>query len=278
MLADLMPDLLLDALQSRRIAAALAGHAIGGEVQVHAELPSTNDHVRQLGLAGYPHGLVVLAESQTAGRGRRENRWCSAPGQDLLLSVLLRPGARMEHWPRLTTLAALSVCKAIEFTSPLKPAIKWPNDVLVNDRKCAGILAETFAGGSSSFMVLGIGINVNTTTYPPELCDTATSLKLVLERHVDRNTLAIALLKQLDLHLLHWEAGFADAVKEVTERNWLIGRAVTARMDGRQVQGVASSLNAEGHLVLIQDDGRAVTLTSAEHVRPLPDARSPDRT
>lgn len=267
-----------DALQSRRIAAALAGHAIGGEVQVHAELPSTNDHVRQLGLDGYPHGLVVFAESQTAGRGRRENRWCSGPGQDLLMSVLLRPGARMESWPRLTTLAALAVCKAIEFTSALKPAIKWPNDVLVHGRKCAGILAETFAGGSSAFMVLGIGINVNTTAYPPELRDTATSLKLILQRHLDRNTLAIALLKQLDLQLMRWEAGFADAVKEVAERSWVIGRAVTARMDGQPVKGVASSLNDEGHLVLIQDDGRTATLTSAEHVRPLPDAHSPDRT
>lgn len=273
-----MPALPTDTLQSRRIAAALAGHAIGGEVQVHAELESTNDHARQLGLNGYPHGLVVLAESQTAGRGRRENRWCSGPGQDLLLSVLLRPTARMECWPRLTTLAALAVCKAIESSTPLKPAIKWPNDVVVNDRKCAGILAETFAGGSSAFMVLGIGLNVNTTAYPPELRDTATSLKLALDRHVDRNSLAIALLKQLDLHLQHWEEGFARTVKEVAARSWLIGRAVTARMDGQQVRGIASSLNEEGHLVLLQDDGRTVTLTSAEQVRPVPGADSPDRT
>ncbi|MFZ4764115.1 MAG: biotin--[acetyl-CoA-carboxylase] ligase [Roseimicrobium sp.] len=256
-------------LQPRRLARALAGFAIGTEIQVHEELTSTNDYVRELGFTGYPHGLVVFAEGQTAGRGRRENRWQSEPGRDLLFSILLRPTARVECWPRVTTLAALAICKAIEGCTPLKPVIKWPNDVLVGERKCAGILAETFTGGSGMFMVLGIGLNANTESYPPELRETATSLKRVLQRDLDRTALAIALLKQLDLQVQGLEDGYAQAVEEVRQRSWLLGRRVTARVQLQAVVGIASSLDHEGHLVLQQDDGQAVTLTSAEHVRPI---------
>jgi len=103
----------LQPLQLRRLIAALAGHAVGSEIQVHEELGSTSDHARGLGMAGHPHGLAVFAESQNAGRGRRENRWSSQPGLDLAVSILLRPEARLELWPRFTTLAALATCKAM---------------------------------------------------------------------------------------------------------------------------------------------------------------------
>lgn len=260
------------ALQPRRLAAALAGQALGMEVQVHPALGSTSDHVRELGLAGYPHGLTVFAEEQTAGRGRRENRWSSPPGQDLLFSVLLRPEVRMDLWPRATTFAALAICRAIESTQPrLQPAIKWPNDVYLHDRKVAGILAETFAGAGGTFMVLGIGININTTTYPPELCQHATSLRLALGGGppVDRNTMAISLLKHLDLLLSGWDRDFTRVVDEVRQRSWLLGRKLTARVNGMEISGVAATLNPEGHLILQKEDGTQITLTSAEQVRPV---------
>lgn len=255
-------------LQPRRLTAALAGHGIGSEVQVHEELGSTSDHVRDLGFAGYPHGLVVFAEAQTEGRGRRENRWSSQPGEDLAFSILLRPEARIELWPRITTLAALAVCQGIGSVTSLRAAIKWPNDVFMRDRKCAGILAETFTGSTGAFMVLGIGVNVNTQEYPPELRDIATSLKLESHRQVDRNALAIALLKALDRQLQRLEVGYGDAMNEVRERSWLLGKRVTARVEGRNVEGIATGLNDEGHLVIQDDHGGVLTLSSAEQVRP----------
>jgi BirA family biotin operon repressor/biotin-[acetyl-CoA-carboxylase] ligase len=263
-----MPVLPALALQPRRLMAALAGHAIGAEIQVHEELGSTSDHVRELGFAGHPHGLAVFAESQTAGRGRRENRWVSEPGMDLAVSILLRPEARLEHWPRVTTLAALAICRAMETVAPpLKAMIKWPNDVYVNDRKAAGILAETFMQGGGAFMVLGIGVNVNTTVYPPELSGTATSLKIASGRDVDRNAFAIALLKALDRLAPQMEQGFAEALEEVRQRSWLMGKELTALVEGREVRGVATGLNEEGHLLIREERGAERVLSSAEQVR-----------
>lgn len=248
----------------------MAGHAVGAEIQVHEELGSTSDHARDLGLAGHPHGLVVFAESQTEGRGRRENRWSSQAGLDLAVSALLRPEARLELWPRMTTLAALAVCQAIEAAAPLTALIKWPNDVLVQDRKCAGVLAETFTGATGAFMVVGIGVNVNAVDLPPDLRETATSLKLASGREVDRTALAIALLKALDRQVTRMEQGFAEAVGEVRQRSWLVGRAVRAQVEGREIRGVATGLNAEGHLLVRDERGLEIALSSAEQVRLVP--------
>lgn len=255
------------ALQSRRLTSALAGHAIGCEIQVHEELASTSDHVRELGQAGYPHGLVVFAEAQSAGRGRRDNRWTSEPGQDLLFSVLLRPQVRMERWPRLTTLAALAICRAVEAATPLNPVIKWPNDIYLSDRKCAGILAESFTGSTGTFMVLGIGLNVNTRTFPPDLPATSLRREIPREKIQDRSALAIALLKQLNQLVTFWDEGFATIIEEVRQRSWLLGKSITARMEGRPVEGVVVDLNQEGHLLVRQADGTILTLSSAEQVR-----------
>ena len=198
-------DLPLDA---RRITAALAGQEIGSEVQVHDELGSTSDHARGLGLAGHPHGTIVLAEHQTAGRGRRENTWTASPHKNMLLSVLLRPSVSLEFWPRITTLAALALCQAIDSSTGLKAAIKWPNDIYLHDKKCAGILAETFNGPTGTFLVLGMGLNVNETGFPEELRVTATSLRLEAHGHsdLDRNLLVINVLRHINNLSQHWTA------------------------------------------------------------------------
>lgn len=256
-------------LDLRRISTALAGHIVGGEVQTHEEIPSTSDLARELGAAGYAHGLVIFAECQSSGRGRRENRWTAPPGEDILCSILLRPTIRMEHWARLTTMAALGICRAIETTAPLHPEIKWPNDVFIQDKKCAGILAETFTSDMGPYMVLGIGLNVNTEAYPPELRDIATSMRLATEdrRMLDRNLIAIALMKQIDRLLPLWEHGYGSVIDEVRRRSRLLGHVVKARVDGREVEGMATDLTEEGHLMLTLRDGSALTLTSAEQVR-----------
>jgi BirA family transcriptional regulator, biotin operon repressor / biotin---[acetyl-CoA-carboxylase] ligase len=257
-------------LSAARLASALAGQRFGHEVQVHEEMASTSDHVHELGLAGYPEGVTVFAEAQTAGRGRRENRWSSEPGHDLLFSVLLRPEVKMELWPRLTTLAALALCKAIEEVTSLQPAIKWPNDVYLQGRKTAGILAETHTGSGGAFMVLGIGLNVNTKSYPAELQEIATSVLLQSPsgtQAIDRQRLAIALLRQLNRLHGHWENGYNEIIDEVRERSWLLGKPIRALMDGKVISGVATGLNAEGHLLMQSGEGVSMTLTSAEQVR-----------
>ncbi len=258
-------------LDAGQITAFASQPSVSWQVEVREEAGSTSDVIRELGQAGGPHGLAVLAEKQTAGRGRRENRWLASAGRDLMLSVLLRPPVPQELWPRVTSLAALAICKAIEAGLPLKPLIKWPNDIYLNDRKICGLLAETFFSPSGSFLCLGIGINVNSTGFPSELAATATSLFLEMKGGhlpvIDRNPLAAGVLQHLAEELERIDAGYADAMREVRERSWLLGRTIRARAQGREVFGRAADLNHEGHLVLVLPDGSSLALSSADEVR-----------
>ena len=228
--------------------------------------------MKGLGHAGYPHGVVVFAEYQTAGRGRRLNKWAANPREDLLCSVLLRPEAPLPIWPRLTTIAALSIACAIEKCTELKPMIKWPNDVYLEGKKTAGILAETFTQAEDTFMVLGMGLNVNSTHWHLPAKAVATSLAARGGNHgqpLDREKLAIALFRELNRWCDHWAHGYASVIEEVRKRSWLLGREVTARMDDHSVTGRAEDLNEEGNLILRLPSGEKVVLTSAEQVRPI---------
>jgi BirA family transcriptional regulator, biotin operon repressor / biotin---[acetyl-CoA-carboxylase] ligase len=266
----MLPPVSAAPLDARRLRAAFAGHVIGSEVQVHEELASTSDHVRELGFAGHPHGLVVFAEAQTAGRGRRENRWSAEPRQDLLFSVLLRPAMGIDKFARLATLAALGLSRGVEGVCALAPRIKWPNDLLLDGKKFCGVLAEMFSTPAGAFLVLGVGMNVNSLAFPAELVGQATSLRLESGGlPLDRTGLAIALLRALEQALLSWDAGFEQVVAEVKPRSVLLGQRVRAGIGGETVEGMAHDLGREGGLILRRDDGSLLELTSAENVRPV---------
>ncbi|MBL9115275.1 MAG: biotin--[acetyl-CoA-carboxylase] ligase [Verrucomicrobiaceae bacterium] len=241
--------------------------APGWRVQVFDEVRSTNDVARSLGLQGEDACLAVLAEAQTAGRGQRSNRWVTPRGLDIMLSVLLRPTVPVNLWPRLTTLAALASAEAIEDVCPVKALIKWPNDVYIGQRKVCGLLAETVFG-KQPFIILGIGLNVNTRDFPPELANLATSLANEVGTPVPRVPVAAALLNRLTERLGQWEAGFEQALMTVRERSMLLGRTIRARVEERIVHGRVRELNHEGHLVLERVDGSTEVLTSAAEVRP----------
>lgn len=255
-------------LDARRIGAALAGHATGADVRVHEELASTSDCVRELGFAGHPHGAVVFAESQTAGRGRRENRWNAEPRDDLLFSILLRPDVGLEKFSRLATLAALGLSRGVEVAGAFAPQIKWPNDLLLGGKKFCGILAEMFTSPAGPFLVLGVGMNVNRIAFPPDLRGTATSLRLESGgRPLDRTVLAIALLRGLEQALDSWDAGFEKVIADVKRRSALLGKRVRARLGEESVEGAVHDLGSEGGLILRRDDGSVLELTSADNVR-----------
>lgn len=251
---------------------ALAELGVPWRVRVAPEVGSTSDEMRAEASAGAPGGQVMFAECQTAGRGRRDNRWITPRGKDLMFSLLLRPEVPMALWPRFTTLAALALCKAVEQELPLQPRIKWPNDLYVNDKKVAGLLAEAVVTSQGAALVLGIGLNVNSRDFPPELAGQATSLLRELESQVmpelDRQPLAVCILAELHTEFQRLESGaFAEAVAEVRARSWLLGRQIRATVEGRELYGRAMDLNAEGHLVLALPDGSMTTLASADGVR-----------
>jgi BirA family biotin operon repressor/biotin-[acetyl-CoA-carboxylase] ligase len=240
------------------------------KVQVVDEVGSTNDEIKLAALRGEPHGTVLFTESQTAGRGQRSNRWLTPVGQDLMFSVLLRPSLPQALWPRLTTLAALAICRSVESLLPLRPTIKWPNDLYVGRRKFAGLLADTAVGAEGAFLVLGVGINVNAQSFPTELAGTATSLLQQMPaslQWVEREPLAATVLLELHKWIDCWERGFDSALEEVRARSLLLGQHITANFQGQQVTGKAQQLNDEGHLVIVQADGSYLVLSSAVEVR-----------
>lgn len=249
-------------------AAALNDSTLPWHVTVLDEVNSTSDWLKQRA-AALPVGTVVFTESQTAGRGRRDNRWLAPRGKDLMFSLLLRPDAPFEKWPRITTIAALAICKAIEAELPLQPRIKWPNDIYLSDRKVSGLLAETVSTPSGMFLVLGIGLNVNTLEFPPDIPATSLlkQLSSPLLHEIDRNALASRLLLALHDECQHLDDDFSAAIAAVRERSWLLGRQIRARTPQGEVFGRAIDLDEEGHLILELTDGSTHTLSSAEEVR-----------
>lgn len=249
-------------------AVALNDDMLSWHVRVFDELGSTSDWLKQ-NAAQLETGTVVFTESQTAGRGRRENRWIAPRGKDLMFSLLLKPQASLEKWPRITTLAALAICKAIEAELPLQPRIKWPNDIYFGDLKTSGLLAETVTTPSGLVLVLGIGLNVNTLDFPPDLSATSLLQKLSSSvlREIDRNTLAKRLLECLHAEFQRLDDDYSEAIAEVRERSWLLHRQIRAQTPQGEVFGRVLDLDEEGHLLLQLADGTVQTLASADHVR-----------
>lgn len=247
---------------------ALNDPALPWRVSVLDEVGSTSDWLKT-NAAELPVGTVVFTESQTAGRGRRDNRWIAPRGKDLMFSLLLKPAAPLEKWPRITTLAALAICKAIEAELPLQPRIKWPNDVYLHDLKVSGLLAETVSTPTGMLLVLGIGLNVNTSDFPSDLPATSLlkQLSSPLIHEIDRNALASRVLETLHAEFQRLDDDFSTAVAEVRERSWLLGKQIRAKAPPGEVFGRVLDLNEEGHLILELANGSNHTLTSADEVR-----------
>lgn len=193
---------------------------VGREIIVLAETDSTNDLAARAGRAGAAEGLVIFAESQRAGRGRLDRKWISSPGLGLLFSVLLRPILPPAQWPQLTFCAALAVACTVEAFTPSKVRIKWPNDVLADGRKIAGILLETHQQ-TAPFVVVGIGLNMLQTAhdFPPDLRDKVTSIAIQNDQPPDRRAVAAELLRTFNQLYHEWQsARFATIKRECEAR------------------------------------------------------------
>ena len=252
------PDRLIAAdLYSR-----LGNCALVREIVVFEETDSTNDQAANSGRNGAGSGLTIFAEKQNAGRGRFGRRWESASHLGLWFSLLLRPIFPQEHWPRLTTWAAVSIASAIERATGVCAGIKWPNDIFINGRKVAGILIEA----QENFAVLGIGLNANHARedFPENLAAIATSLRVATGRSIDRAAMAAAILRELDVRYPDLDRRFDQLVAEASRRSVLLGRWVQVRAADSMIEGVAESLDANGQLLLRTSDGNLATLSAGE--------------
>lgn len=231
----------------------------GWRVEVLAETASTNAVAAERARAGEPAGLVVVAESQTAGRGRLDRTWVSPPRAGLTLSVLLRPDLPAAQWPWLPLLTGLAVATALRERAEVPAELKWPNDVLVSGRKVCGVLVEVAAPGAA---VLGIGLNV--TTRAQELPhDGAGSLLLAGAVTTDRAVLLRAVLRSLRGAL----DDVAAARTAYRERCATLGSRVRVELPGGgTAEGTANGVDEGGRLVV---DGTAYAVGDVVHLRPV---------
>lgn len=249
-------DLQRPPLRARALQRALAPD--GWRVEVLPSAPSTNAVVSGRALAGEPAGLVVVAEAQTAGRGRLDRAWTSPPRAGLTLSVLVRPDLPPTRWPWLPLVTGLAVATALREQADVDAVLKWPNDVLVDGRKLCGVLAEVPVPDAA---VLGIGLNVSTRA--DELPSAAaTSLQLAGATTTDRDTLLRAVLRALG-DVLADVAGARAAYRELCST---LGLRVRVELPGgRAVEGTAEAVDDDGRLVV---DGTAYGAGDVVHLRP----------
>ncbi|HEX5177240.1 MAG TPA: biotin--[acetyl-CoA-carboxylase] ligase [Chthoniobacteraceae bacterium] len=239
------PDrLIADDLYSR-----LGTSMLVREILVLAETTSTNDRANDFARRGAPGGTAVLAEFQTAGRGRFGRRWESTPYAGIWCSLLLRPHFMPALWPRLTTWTALAIADAIEETAGVAVAIKWPNDLVIAGRKVAGILIETGEDEAQRrFAVVGFGINVNQTAsdFSDGLAENAGSLRQLTGRPLDRAALTVAIFRAMETRLAQVETRFSAMVQEASCRSTILGRWVRVRVGGQLWKGWRSLWTARG--------------------------------
>ncbi len=236
---------------------------VGRRVVYLTATQSTQDIARREAEDDCPEGTAIVAEEQTAGRGRFGRTWVSPAGKNIYVTLVLRPSVTLLR--SLSIIAPLAVARAVEDATDLAPRIKWPNDVLLGGRKFCGMLIENeLAGGEVRYSLVGVGINVNFDIAPDsEIAAIATSVKTELTREVPREDLLAAFLNHFeDLY------GRADAGSVVLDQ-WrarleTLGRSVTVTFRDHVYEGVAEDVDREGNLLLRRSDGSVVTLEAGE--------------
>jgi|ERR1041384_3892663 BirA family biotin operon repressor/biotin-[acetyl-CoA-carboxylase] ligase len=254
------------------IHSTLATQALGHRLELRDQIDSTNREAVALAHAGVEHGTVVVADSQTAGRGRLSRRWFSPPGVNLYCSIVLKKSIatdRHTEWLSwLPLMTALAAAEAIETIAAAHVAVKWPNDLLIAERKVGGILCESGTTiQSEPFQIIGIGLNVNgeQSGFPEELQETATTIRHETGYPVERNRLLVQFLHELEVCVEEFESHGTERVALAYQHHCgTLGKVVKVTLtDGKEFVGLAEGIEQDGSLRVIQ--------------YPLPtDGRSPD--
>jgi BirA family biotin operon repressor/biotin-[acetyl-CoA-carboxylase] ligase len=239
---------------------------IGWRIHYFDEVGSTQRVAAEMAADGAAQGTVVIAELQTAGRGRMGRSWHSPSGVNLYSTTILRPSMPLTEVPRISLIAGVAVAEALETVAPGMISLKWPNDIWLNRRKAGGIIAEAVTDSRQrlSCVLLGIGINVNLALedIPEELRDKATSVRIATGRRCDRIELAAALFNRLNTRYMETEEGGFAAVRPAYERYMALrGRRVVVADAGMRVEGAVEGIDAEGALMLATAAGTARILT-----------------
>lgn len=257
------PDVITDSEIESRLDTGWAG----SRVLYFEETDSTNNQAKRSAEEGAPHGTLVVAERQSAGKGRRGKSWSSPQGSGIFMSLLLKPELSPEYASMLTLVTALSVSKAVEEVTGLKAMIKWPNDLVLNRKKITGILTEMSAELEQiHYVVIGIGINVNMEELPKEIRETATSLWLESGKRTSRAELIAAFLRcfEKDYEQFIRTEDVSLLMEEYNAR--LINRNKEVRiMDpAGEYGGIALGIDEKGHLLVERENRGLEKITSGE--------------
>jgi len=271
-----------DRLTVLEVGPLLTTRELGRTLHAEDELPSTNAKAFELAQEGAFHGEVVIAEVQTAGKGRRGRAWVSPAGKNLAMSVVLRPETHAPgsqeatpispvRAPELTLVAAVALVETLA-DSGVEASIKWPNDVMVGGKKIAGVLTELSADVERvHFVVVGIGVNLNSelSDFPPEVAELATSVTIERRSPVHRALFTAALLGKLEAWYETWaEDGFAPIRAAWKKHAPMLGQEVLVRSDAKEVRGIARDIDETGALLLeVGDRTERILSGDVEQVR-----------
>lgn len=245
-------------LNGAQIAALLGDCPVS--LRLYEEIDSTNSEAKRYAFCGGAAPAAFLAEGQTAGRGRMGRSFYSPDGTGIYLSLLLPVAGELSDAVLLTSAAAVATHRAILRVTGIETGIKWVNDLYVGDRKACGILAESFSVGDDRYVVLGVGVNLYTEDFPPELSEVAGSL-LPTEGGL-RNALAAELIRLLYAAFVDPDpSGWLDTYRD---RSVCLGRAMTYTEQGVTREGVAEEIDGRGHLWVRREDGSRICLGSGE--------------
>jgi BirA family biotin operon repressor/biotin-[acetyl-CoA-carboxylase] ligase len=258
-----VPDILTPDMLRHR----LKGSLFGKHIHHFFKTDSTNRVALELGHAGEPEGTVVLAEEQTAGRGRAGRAWLSERAAGIYVTLLLRPRLAPVQAPLLTMMAGLSVHGAAEAVTGLNVDLKWPNDLLIGSKKAGGILTEMHAEPSQvRFVIVGIGLNVNQEKFPGELANIATSLRIETGKPQSRMELLVRLLREFESD---YNRFLREGVSGVVERfetvsSYARGKRVRVSNGSESYVGTTAGLGPEGLLQVECEDGRLMTVIAGD--------------
>ena len=252
-------------LTQESLSASLTTALLGRTLYMYHSTDSTNARAVELAQAGTPDGTLVLADEQTAGRGRLGRQWLAPSGSSLLLSLILHPSLQPRQIQRLAMITSLAACQAIDKITGLEVRIKWPNDLQISGRKVGGMLCEAgLHGRRLAFVVVGLGINVNLSPVSlGQLLTPATSLSHELGHEVERLPLLCALLEDLEIAYLRLCSGW---LPHEAWRSHLatLGQEVQVGLSGQVIAGRAEDVDADGALLVRQRDGSLATILAGD--------------
>jgi BirA family biotin operon repressor/biotin-[acetyl-CoA-carboxylase] ligase len=258
----------LDIIIPEALHSVLNTRIIGKKIIHYHETDSTNTRAHQCALDGCPEGTVITADSQSKGRGREDRVWHSPHGTGIYMSVVLFPRISLKDLPRITLVAAVAVAEALKSAARVRAEIKWPNDLLLNNRKICGILTEHCSlGNEKNAVIVGIGINVNTSAdmLPPDIADIASSLFIETKEKFPRLEIIKSVIEYFDRYYgIFINGGFESILDIWKDYSTIIGRKILVKQRDTSITGTVLDVNRDGALLLKIDNGVIQTIYSGE--------------